>query len=46
VRLDGTETVVRGFARWFAWSPMAQAVRAAVARPIAPPRKTVLTVAS
>jgi DNA-binding HxlR family transcriptional regulator len=30
VRLDGTPETVRGFARWFAWSPMAPAVRAAV----------------
>jgi len=30
VRLDGRPDVVRGFARWFAWSPMAPAVRAAL----------------
>jgi HxlR-like helix-turn-helix len=32
VRLEGTPTAVRGFADWFAWSPMAPAVRAALAR--------------
>ena len=29
VRLDGPPAVVRAFPRWFAWSPMAPAVRAA-----------------
>ena len=29
VRLDGAPETVRGFARWFAWSPMAPVVRAA-----------------
>jgi DNA-binding HxlR family transcriptional regulator len=29
VRLDGPRALVRGFAHWFAWSPMAPAVRAA-----------------
>jgi len=32
VRLDGPPALVRGFADWFAWSPMAVAVRAAVTR--------------
>jgi len=32
VRLEGSPTMVRGFAEWFAWSPMAGAVRAALAR--------------
>jgi len=31
VRLEGAPTMVRGFAEWFAWSPMAAAVRAALA---------------
>jgi DNA-binding HxlR family transcriptional regulator len=31
VRLDGTPADVRGFPRWFAWSPMADTVRAALA---------------
>jgi len=31
VRLEGAPSLVRGFARWFAWSPMAPAVRAATA---------------
>ncbi len=30
VRLDGPAAVIRAFARWFAWSPMAPAVRAAI----------------
>lgn len=30
VRLDGAPADVRGFPRWFAWSPMAGAVRAAL----------------
>jgi hypothetical protein len=29
VRLDGAPDVVRRFAHWFAWSPMAPAVREA-----------------
>ena len=29
VRLDGAPEAIRGFARWFTWSPMAPAVRAA-----------------
>ena len=29
VRLDGSPAAVRGFPAWFAWSPMADAVRAA-----------------
>ena len=29
VRLDGPPGTVSGFARWFTWSPMAPAVRAA-----------------
>jgi DNA-binding HxlR family transcriptional regulator len=34
VRLDGLPAVIRAFPRWFAWSPMADAVRAAmVTRP-------------
>ncbi len=34
MRLDGMPAVVRAFPQWFAWSPMAEAVRAAVhARP-------------
>lgn len=32
VRLDGQPAMVRGFARWFAWSPMAAAVRDAISR--------------
>ena len=32
VRLDGRQAAVRSFAHWFAWSPMAPAVRAALAR--------------
>jgi DNA-binding HxlR family transcriptional regulator len=32
VRLDGAPMMVRGFAEWFAWSPMAAAVRGALAR--------------
>jgi DNA-binding HxlR family transcriptional regulator len=32
IRLDGVPTVVRAFPRWFAWSPMADAVRAASPR--------------
>ena len=32
VRLEGSPTMVRGFAEWFAWSPMAAAVRAGLAR--------------
>lgn len=31
VRLDGAPSLVRAFPQWFAWSPMATAVRAAVA---------------
>jgi DNA-binding HxlR family transcriptional regulator len=31
VRLDGTPADVRAFSGWFAWSPMADVVRAAVA---------------
>jgi DNA-binding HxlR family transcriptional regulator len=31
VRLDGMPAVVRAFPHWFAWSPMAEAVRAALA---------------
>src|SRR3712207_8560023 len=27
VRLEGTPTDLRGFPRWFTWSPMAEAVR-------------------
>ncbi|HEU5196090.1 MAG TPA: helix-turn-helix domain-containing protein [Methylomirabilota bacterium] len=30
VRLEGSPQAVRGFARWFSWSPMAPAVRAAL----------------
>ena len=30
VRLEGPPAALRGFARWFAWSPMAPAVRAAL----------------
>jgi DNA-binding HxlR family transcriptional regulator len=30
LRLDGPPAVVRAFAHWFAWSPMAPAVRAAI----------------
>lgn len=32
VRLDGPPALVRGFGQWFAWSPMAPAVRAAARR--------------
>jgi DNA-binding HxlR family transcriptional regulator len=32
VRLDGMPSAVRAFPRWFAWSPMADAVRAAASR--------------
>jgi len=32
VRLDGTPAVTRAFPHWFAWSPMAEAVRAAIPR--------------
>jgi DNA-binding HxlR family transcriptional regulator len=32
VRLEGMPAVTRAFPRWFAWSPMADAVRAAAAR--------------
>jgi DNA-binding HxlR family transcriptional regulator len=39
VRLDGTPTDIRAFPQWFAWSPMADAVRAALpARSRAPDR--------
>jgi hypothetical protein len=31
VHLDGTPGDIRAFPRWFAWSPMADAVRAALA---------------
>jgi DNA-binding HxlR family transcriptional regulator len=38
VRLDGMPAATRGFAQWFAWSPMADAVRAALSgRAPAPP---------
>ena len=30
VRLDGTPADIRAFPQWFAWSPMADAVRAAL----------------
>jgi DNA-binding HxlR family transcriptional regulator len=33
VRLDGAPADTRAFSRWFAWSPMANAVRAAFATP-------------
>jgi len=36
IRLEGTPAAVRGFARWFAWSPMAPAVRAARYAHLAP----------
>jgi DNA-binding HxlR family transcriptional regulator len=32
VRLEGAPAMVRGFTDWFAWSPMAEAVRAALPR--------------
>src|SRR5215468_3721467 len=32
LRFDGTPAVVRAFPRWFAWSPMADAVRGTLAR--------------
>jgi DNA-binding HxlR family transcriptional regulator len=32
VRLDGMPSVVRAFPRWFAWSPMATAVRASITK--------------
>jgi DNA-binding HxlR family transcriptional regulator len=35
IRLDGTPADVRAFPDWFAWSPMADAVRAALAAPAA-----------
>jgi hypothetical protein len=39
VRLDGTPADLRAFSHWFAWSPMANAVRAALpARSRAPAR--------
>ena len=40
VRLEGTPADLRGFPRWFTWSPMAEAVRAALPqgrRPAAAP---------
>jgi DNA-binding HxlR family transcriptional regulator len=40
VRLQGVPAVVRGFSRWFAWSPMAGAVRAAAAQQAAPARRS------
>jgi DNA-binding HxlR family transcriptional regulator len=43
VRLDGAPQVVRGFARWFAWSPMAPAVRAALRTPSAARRRHFMT---
>jgi DNA-binding HxlR family transcriptional regulator len=50
VRLDGPREAVRGFTRWFAWSPMAPAVRAAHRARLAPgrerPGKARLTAAS
>lgn len=33
VRLEGAPAVMRGFPHWFAWSPMADAVRAAHTSP-------------
>jgi hypothetical protein len=41
VRLDGMPAVTRAFPHWFAWSPMADAVRAAIPR-----RSTVAAAAS
>ncbi len=41
VRLDGMPAVIRAFPHWFAWSPMADAVRAALAT-----RSTVAAAAS
>jgi DNA-binding HxlR family transcriptional regulator len=35
IRLDGTSADVRAFPDWFAWSPMADAVRAALTAPVA-----------
>ena len=35
IRLDGTPADVRAFPDWFAWSPMADAVRTALATPVA-----------
>ena len=36
LRFDGTPDAVRAFPRWFAWSPMADAVRGALARRATP----------
>ncbi|HET9274939.1 MAG TPA: helix-turn-helix domain-containing protein [Gemmatimonadales bacterium] len=41
VRLDGAPADVRGFPRWFAWSPMAEAVRAARKRQLLDARPSV-----
>jgi hypothetical protein len=38
VRLDGAPADIRAFPRWFAWSPMAGTVRAALANRRAPSR--------
>jgi hypothetical protein len=50
VRLDGERALVRAFDHWFAGNPMADAVRAAIARrlPVAPgdPKQAVLMSAS
>jgi hypothetical protein len=35
IRLDGTPADVRAFPDWFAWSPMADAVRTVLATPVA-----------
>jgi DNA-binding HxlR family transcriptional regulator len=40
VRLDGMPDAVRAFPRWFAWSPMTDAVRGALARRAAPAAAT------
>jgi len=44
VRLHGAPSAVRGFAHWFAWSPMAPAVREAAQA--GPPRASRVVVSA